>query len=393
MRNRFKRTVTVLLAAALCAVLLAGCGKVKASETAVTVNGEAVSAGTASTYVRYQQAESYSYQKYIYTMYGMEFDGSKYWNETYGEDGQTYGESFLSAAKEDLVKMILIRQHAPEYGYSLTDEDNKAISEAAARFIEDNGSVAKWIGADQTSVENLLSLYNYQAMTRELFIADVDRNVTDEEAAQSTVIYASITKTMPEDFEGTEEEYTTQAKAQMEQMLKASKEADPEQILAEEHAEDEDALDGEEDSEDLSEEETDEDLSLSDIVSNEVDAYKHIAEDINSSITVSQASFSTNDEEDATLSKEVLDAARKLADGDFSDRIIETDTAYYIVKMEAVFDEDATESKKDEIISERENTAYTDLIQSWMDSSEIVYGKAFDKITVSDRESYIVPEN
>lgn len=412
MFNRSKRTVAIVLTAVFCAFIMAGCGKVNATATAVTVNGETVSAGTASTFIRYQQAETITYQQYIYSMYGMEFDSSNYWNQDYGEDGQTYGESFVSAAKEDLVKMVLIRQHAPEYGYELTEDEKNVITEAAAKFISDNGTVANWIGADQASVENVLSLYNYQTKTKDLFIADVDRNVTDEEASQSTVIYASLSRTAPDDFEGTEEEYAAQAKELMDQMLTNAKAADVDKVLKEiaaeeaaaEKSDSEEDADLEEDAEETDEElakdeETDEeilgekeeeDLTLSKIVSNEVNAYKHVAGHISSDISVNSASYSTNDEEDTTLASEVLTAARALKDGEFCDSVIETDTAYYIVKMEALFDEDKTETKKDQIISDREDTAYNDLIQSWVDSAEIVYGKAFDKIKVTDRESYVV---
>lgn len=382
MLYRFRKVLTAVLAAALISVLLAGCGKVNASATAATINGETVSAGTASTYIRFQQAETYQYQSYIYSMYGMEMEGNPLWDSDYEED-ETYGEYFISQAKEDLTKMVLIRQHAADYGYSLTEEDQAAISEAAAQFVSDNGTVANWIGADQASVENMLSLYNYQTNTRDLFIADVDREVSDEEAQQSTVVYATLSKTVPDEYEGTEEEYAAEAKELMEQMLAAASAADVEEILAEEQ-EDE----TEEDVQEEAEEQT-----LSEIVSDEVDAYTNVAADISEDIYVSSASYSANDEEDTTFDEAVLTAARSLTDGEFYSEVIETESDYYIVKMEAVFDEDKTESQKDTIISEREENAYNDLIDSWKEAAEISYGKFFDQIKVTDKENYIVASN
>lgn len=386
---RIKKTAAAVIAATLCMVLLAGCAtKTNANEAAVTVNGETLNAGTANTYVRYEQAESYS----MMVQYGLIQEGSPYWDTVYDEEsGQTYGEYILGEMKNELVKMMLIRQHAADYGYSLSEEDTAKIKEAAAQFVGDNGSVAKWIGADQSCVEEMLSLMNYQQNTRDLFIADVDREVSDDEAAQTTVLYAEISKTKPDDYEGTDEEYAAEAKEQMEKMLETSKTADLEAIEAEAHA-DEEGTDENAADEGTADETAEEDKTFSEIVSDEVHAYSHVAADISENITVSQNTFSKNGDadEDYDLDQAVIDAAKTLADGEFYDSVIETDDGYYIVKMEAVFDADATESQKSTIISDRENKAYDELIQSWVDSSEVVYGKGFDKIKVTDKENYVV---
>lgn len=58
---------------------------------------------------------------------------------------------------------------------------------------------------------------------------------------------------------------------------------------------------------------------------------------------------------------------RTLKDGEIGPDVIETDTSYYVVKLDKVNDEEATETKKQSIISTRENKLYTDTTENgWM---------------------------
>ena len=325
--------------------------------------------------------------------YGIIQEGAAYWDTDYtqaSEDGetpaQTYGQYIKDEMQNDLIKMMLVRQHAGDYGYTLSAEDQAAISEAAAKFIADNGSVANWIGADQASVENLLSLFNHQSKMRDLMIADTDRNVTDEEAAQSTAIYARITtSSLPDGYEGTEEEYAAEAKGWMESLLETAKTADLD--VPDEHTDDADAADEEADTE-TEEAPAAEEMTLSERIETEQHNLTHLAADVNESITVNKVSFGDEDEAPAA---EVLEAARTLKDGEWYDGVIETDSGYFIVRMEAVFDEDATETEKDTIIADRENAHYDELVQSWQDAAEITVDKAWTDITITDKETYKTP--
>lgn len=374
----FRKTAAVLLAALMSAIMIAGCGKINASDTAVTINGEAISAGTASTYVRYQQASTYTMMK----NYGLITEGSQYWDmdmpsydtETASDssssstsseaaEAKTYGDAFLEDVHDSLVTMALIRQHAGDYGFSLSDDQQKAITEAAAKFISDNGSVAKWIGADQASVENLLSMIAHQTLLYDDIIADTDREVSDEEAAQSTIIYARLSLTPSEDYEGTDEEYAEEVKKAVEELIP--------QMNTEEAVQTEETEDAE--TEEVS----------------DVDKISEVAKGINESFYVTTTSYGNDD---TALDDAVKEAANTLADGEVYDSVIETDTYLYAVKMVSVFDEEATESKKTSIISERESQLYTDTIASWKDASEITDGKAWTELKVTDKESYVTAE-
>lgn len=377
MFKKIQKAAVIAAATVLAAAMMAGCGKVDGSRAVLTVNGEAISAGTANTYIRYQQAENYALMK----AYGMITEGAEYWDTPYSEadtEGSstttTYGDYFKSQAKDALVKMALMRQHAAEYGVALTEEDQAAITEAAAKFIADNGSVAKWIGADQASVENLLSLYKYQNDMYDPMIADVDRNVSDEEAAQSTIIYAKLTGTMPDDFDGTEDEYAESVRTDMQKLL--------DEVLAmpAEEAETEGT-----DTEEADAEESEE-ITVADKAASDKDEITELAAGINESISVVSTSYGA----DSTLDEALLTAANSLSDGEVFNGLIETDNGTYIVKMEAVFDPEATESEKESIISERETERYTELLDSWVAEAQVTEESAWSKIKVNDRENYDV---
>ena len=68
---------------------------------------------------------------------------------------------------------------------------------------------------------------------------------------------------------------------------------------------------------------------------------------------------------------EVIDVLRTLDDGELGPDVIETDTAYYVVRLNKKVDEEATEDKKESIITDRENELYTDTTQQWMDEADI----------------------
>ena len=55
--------------------------------------------------------------------------------------------------------MYVLEAEAPNYGVELTDEEKSAITEAAAKFLEDNTEEVKNdLGVDQNSVERFLTL-------------------------------------------------------------------------------------------------------------------------------------------------------------------------------------------------------------------------------------------
>ena len=378
----FRKSAAVILAVLMTAIMIAGCGKVNSADTALVINGETINAGTASTYVRYQQASTYTMMKY----YGLIDDTTAYWdNPSPADDAETssassqsdktYGEAFLEDVRDSIVTMTVIRQHADEFGFSLSEEQKQALTEAAAKFISDNGSVANWIGADQQSVENLLSLIAHQLLMRDLIIADTDREVSDEEAAQSTIVYARLSRTVPSNYVGTDEKYAAEIKDNMEELI--SRMTSGTESLASKELISENTGEA-----DAAEEEPAEEVS-------DTDAVSAMATEINDSFYVTSASFG---DDDTILEDAVKEAAKTLTDGETYASVIETDSYLYAVKMIQVFDAAATDAHKLSIISSRENENYNNKVDAWVDSAQVSEEKGWTQLKVTNKENYIAAE-
>lgn len=382
MKKRVAKLLTVCLAAVSAAGTFAGCSgaaSVDGDETAIIVNGESIPYGEVNLFVRYQQAQTYYY------MQSMGFDSGQFWNSEYtyevDENGKivdttsagsetetdsessstseasseytevtsTYGEYFKKFLIEEFVQLVVTRQEAVnEYGVELTEEEQNAISETAQAFMDANADASETYGVTAEMVEDLLELYTFRSDLKPVATEDVDREVSDEEAAQSTVLYARIRKNTEEDTSSEEEE---EAKTD-EELL-----ADAEEVL-----------------EQIKE--------AGDITADEAN---EIADAVNEDFFAMEFSLGADD---TTFPDEVNEALATLGDGEVYDGVIDTDDFYYIVKMISVFDEEATQTEKEYIISERENAAYNEAIDQWSAEATVEEQKCLDNIAIKDNEVY-----
>ncbi|MEF2851123.1 MAG: peptidylprolyl isomerase [Lachnospiraceae bacterium] len=304
-----------LLVAGLCACMaaasLTGCGS-KAGKAAVTVGDDTASLGLVNLMLRYNQAQMQS----LYAS----FMGDNMW--------ETYGETTKNNVVESIENMFLMEQHMSDYGVSITDEDKTKITDAAGKFIETNDEkTMKAMNATQENVERLLTLYTVQSRMYNAIIADVDTNVSDEEAAQKTVKYVLFSTAGSTDEDGNSVEMSDEDKA-------AKKEA-AQKLL--------DAVKGGEDM---------------------ADALTELGED-RSPVT---SSYGTDN---GTLNDALKEAADKLSDGEVADELIETDGGYYVLQMVTTFDEEKTNEQKDTIISQRKSDLYTTTLDGWKEDAKI----------------------
>ena len=102
-------------------------------------------------------------------------------------------------------------------------------------------------------------------------------------------------------------------------------------------------------------------------------------------LTVEEVTF---DAESDVISAEAIMAADKLAEGEVSDAI-DTTNGLYVMKVVSMFDREATDAKKDEIVAQRQSDAYVAACEKWMEEAEIevnedVWAKVdFKELTVS----------
>lgn len=350
MKMNRKMAAAGLAGCMIAGMLLSGCGT-NGKETAIKVNDDVITVGQANFFLRYQQAQS----TYMMQQYGMYQSGASLWDQDYTASSDssisTYGDSLKDSAKNTLIQDICLKEHAADYNLALSDELNSALDTAAEKTYSENEDTMKKLGTSQEDIRCVLELSSYQSLMYDSMTADVDTNVSDDDAKQSTITYARINLTKQNDSGDTvnvDDDAKAKYKTTMEELLKEIQKAD--------------------------------DPATTDITSQA----KALDSDNIVSSTLSYGS------DDTTLPDAVKEAAATLKDGEVYDGVIDTGDYYYVIRMDAVLDRDATDSKKESIVSERKQNAYNDLLKSWTDAADVTLTNAWNKLEVTDKDGYTV---
>ena len=339
-----KRAAMAAAAAALAATTITGCsGSLDTEAVVMTVGDEEVTLGVANFYARMTQAQYETYYLSMMSSNGMTMTAEDMWNQEY--EGETIEQTTKDGLLESLQNMYLISQHAEEYGVSLTEEEQDAISEAAAQFDEDNTDEAKEaVSGYKKDIEKYLELVTIQSKMDSPMREGVDEEVSDEEAAQKAMNYVFFSYTTA-DESGNSAELSDDEKTALQTTA---------QNLSERVKAGEDMAD--------------------------------VAEE--SSATVQEATF---DGESTTYDADLIAAADALEEvGDVTD-VIETDSGLYVAQLTSLLDRDATDARKDEIVEERRQEQYDSLLEEWRDATEIsVDEKVWNKIDFIDQGVTII---
>lgn len=231
MKKTIKKAAVLGLSAGLALTAVSGCSKKEkfdAEAAAVTVNDDSISAGVMNFAVRYMQA---GYES-IYMALGV---ADPFSQDMYGM-GTTLGDDVKDMVSEDMTNALLAEQKMGEYEVELSDADKEKISAAASDFIAANDEeVLETLGATQEIVERYLELVTVRTMMEEQMSADVDTEVSDEEAAQRKIQYVLFTPITDEDLEAeteTEAETAVEAGAEAESETAADAGAEAESEAA-----------------------------------------------------------------------------------------------------------------------------------------------------------------
>lgn len=330
MRTR-RLTAFMLTAITVAGVTLSGCGTgINESATFATLDGNPITMGVANVMAKYQQA---TYDSFYMSMFGE----NMWQNDLYG-NGNTLEVDVKNEVAEDIEEAYLLEQHMEEYGVTITEEDMQAMDKAAEQFLADNSEKAvKQMGAsNKENVIEMLRLKTIVSKMHDRIIKDADTNVSDEEAAQRGFSYVKFAT--DGHYEGdTMVEYTEDEKAAMKATAESIAEAD------------------------------------------DFDAAVEAAGQ-----TVSTGSYGSAEDEDSNYDTEVLEAADKLKEGQVSG-VVETETGYYVIRLDKEFDEEATNEKKEELISQKQEDYYTDIVDGWKDKAEWeINEKEWAKVTFTD---------
>ena len=402
-----------ILAAGMCASmamgLLTGCSSSN-DEVVAKMGDTKLTLGEANFMLRYSQAQT---QSYLGAMFG---EGTNVFQQDLTGSGQAYGETVKESVLNDLKDMTILEQHMSDYNVELTDEDKAAIEEAAKQFIADNSKeVLKEMSATEETVSRILTLYTIQSKMETAIEADVDTEVSDEEAAQKTIQYAYFT--IPETENETEDtteaasegesETTTEAASEDESETVAETEAASETETGTEAASESETVAeteteaiseteavseaaSEETSEDTTESETEESAEKKETrekVQGIIDAVQggETLEDAVKAVDESKSltSYSYGADEE-TLNENLKNAADTLSDGEIATEPVEGENGFYVVQMVSTFDRDATDQKKEEIIKDRKKELYDNKIAEWDTESFDINEKVWDKVTFEE---------
>ena len=320
-----KRAVVLLLAGLLAAGSLTGCGSLEDSDVVATVNDTDITAGVANFYARYTQAQ--------YETYYAGYMGDDMWSGE-GEEGETYQDTVKDSILESLENMYLMEEHMDEYEVSLSDEEKNSIKEAASQFDESNGLAEKEkVSGTTDTVERILELLTIQKKVQDAIEAGADTEVSDEEAAQKSMQYV-VFPFSTTDEEGNSVDLTDEEK----EALRATAES---------------------------------------FAAGAAGAADFAAYATEQGQTSQDATF---DGETSTLPAQLVEAADALDEGGTTG-LVEGDNGYYVARVTSLLDREATDARKQEILSERQQDLLNETLDGWREDADIeVHERVWDKI-------------
>lgn len=308
MRGLRKKAVVLATVAALAMSSLVGCGNY-----AVDNNKVAVMVGDSNVSLGVVNFYLRYDQSMIEAAYASSL-GESFWKLEISE-----GTTFEGTEKESIVnaltQMYILEDHMAEYDVTLTEEELAAIEKAADDFIANNSEEAlKLVSGDKEIIKEVLRLCKISMKMYDAIVADVSTEVSDEEAAQKKLAYLGFTKTDNVTLE--------EAKEEAELFLEEAKKVG-----------------------DLLE------------VADEQQAPAH------------EYTFDKNTTE---ISKEIVEAADKLKEGEFAELVKSSNDIYYVVQLISEFDKEATEAKKAEIVQTRQDDKFQEVYEPWQKATTIV---------------------
>ena len=324
-----KRILMLVLAGMLSVASLAGCSSFKEDEVVATVGDEKITADIANFYARYVQAQ--------YETYYSAYLGENMWNSEASE-GKTYEESVKDSLLEGLENMLLMEAHMEEYGVSLSAEEKKVVEDAAKKFDEANALEDKEkVSGSSDTVKRVMTLMAIQQKMQDKIEEEADTEVSDEEAAQKSMQFVTFSyKT--EDEDGNSRDMTDEEKKEVEKKAK-------------------EFAKGAEEAEDFEAYAKDQEL---------------------------EAQKATFDSDSSNPAEEVVKAADKLEEGEVTD-VIKTDGGCYVARLTSLLDREATDARKDTIVSERKQKVYDDVCEKWRKEVDISVDKeVWKKIDFND---------
>ena len=392
-----KRILATGMCVAMTAGLLTGCSS-STDKTVAKMGDTEITLGEAEFMLRYNQAKT---QGYLGAMFGGE---TNVFLQDLTGSGQAYGETVKESVMNDLKEMTILEQHMSDYNVELTEDEKSAIEEAAKEFMAANDKdVLKEMAATEETVTRILTLYTIQSKMETAIEADVDTEVSDDEAAQKSIQYVyftipetesetedatdadsegageATTETESEEATETESETATEtaSETESEEISEAATETESEEVT-EAASENETEAETEESEEKKETRETAQSV-IDAVLGGETleDAVKAVDE--NKSVT----DYSYGADEDV-LNENLKNVADTLSDGEIAAEPVEGENGFYVVQMVSTFDREATDQKKEEIVKDRKKELYDSVLADWEPESFDIDEKVWGTVTFED---------
>ena len=350
MKNSAKKAAVTALVCVTAAGMMTGCGnkKLDGTKTAVTVNKQEIPLGVVSLAARMQQAQAEA----MYKMYLGGGDDMSIWSTKMGDDSdETYGENAVTTTVESIEKMCLEKEHASEYDVEITEDEQKALEEAAKNFIAANSeeTIAE-LAVDEDMVKTFLELETYDVKMKEAIEATADIKLDEKEYQQMAFSYASV-RVSGDNL--TDDDIKTN-KENIQKFFDKVKE-DP------------------------------------------TADFSTLGDEISTDMTATSGTCPTYEEGDDSAANgdaypdDVRNALRKLEEGELNSEIIKTDSIWYVVRLDSKDDENATDSKKESLTSTKKDDFYNDTTDGWVKKADIKEeSKLIKKIKITDNHSFTI---
>lgn len=324
-KMKIKKVLSLVLAVGMIAsVALTGCGnQINENDVAATLDGEDIPLELVNFMAQYTAV---SYDSLYLPMMGEEM-----WTQDLYGTGTTMADNVKDGIMSQIQTGYLLAAHMEEYGVTISDEEISAMEQAADNFLADNTEEAiKTMGAKKEHIVKMLWLNLVQRKMQQAIYDTADTNVSDEEAAQRTFSYIKIATNGYMDADNNQVAYTEEELAGLaEDAEKAAVEA----------------------KEDFDKAAADNNYTIS---------------------TYSYGSDEIDEEGAATRSMNiaVIQAANELSEGDVSSLIEVEGDGYYILRLDSELDREATDNKKEQIVTQRKSDKYNEVLKSYQDACE-----------------------
>lgn len=271
------------------------------------------------------------YQQANYEDYYLESMGDDMWTETISGN-ETLEENVKNSLLKNLKEMLVLEKFASDYNVQLTTKESADIKTAAKQFMEDNTKKAiQQMGASQEVVERYLKLYTIANKISARIAAEVDTDYSLEQYKQSTFSYIMLDK-------------------------KNHTKADAGNLL------------------------------------------KSCSEDFNAAVegseySVKSCTYGADGTSDTNVDENILSAVDTLSDGEIYGEVLETENAYFILRMEDTFDEEASANKRQTMISSAQEEHYNEVISSYLEKVTFeINEEAWNAITFTNHFSIVTNE-